>query len=469
MAAKRRALADRRRAVGHTQESLAALLGIERSTVVRWEAGETEPLPWCRPRLAEALAVSLDEIHELLATLDEVPAQLSDALLLSLLGDASAAQLGMLMEGFAAMDIASRREVLQELLIMSGTTLLQPVRRWLAQALVAVPLISPESVGNDALDALDALERAVMLFRRWDASSAGELHRKAVVGQLNAVAETLGEPHSPEMSRRLFHLTAELAQLAGWMAYDQGLAGVAQRYYLLGLSACQEARSPALAAKILGDMSRLSTKYCHYEDSLDLVLTGLYILPRHEGALVRTELLGVESRAHAYLGNQAAATRAADACVEVWQDADGIAVPDWQHYMTQGEADRLAASAYIELALRTEGSSRAIVHAERAERHTLSARESRVLCSVRGRIFDGIRLAKVRLAQHDVAESVTVAQAALELAAPTSSTLIGDGLLRFQGELTARYPGNVHVIRFGEQLRDYAKQSTPHEGDIVAT
>lgn len=43
------------------------------------------------------------------------------------------------------MDIASRREVLQELTIMSGAILLQPVRRWLAQALAVVPLVSPES------------------------------------------------------------------------------------------------------------------------------------------------------------------------------------------------------------------------------------------------------------------------------------------------------------------------------------
>jgi hypothetical protein len=161
------------------------------------------------------------------------------------------------------MDIASRREVLQELTIMSGAILLQPVRRWLAQSLAVVPLVSPEeSVGGDALS---ALERATMLFRRWDASGVGKLRRKAVVGQLNAVTESLREPHSLEVGRRLFHTTAELAQLAGWMAYDQGLPGVAQRYYLLGLSACQEARSPFLGAKILGDMTQLSTTYGHYE------------------------------------------------------------------------------------------------------------------------------------------------------------------------------------------------------------
>ncbi|MCA1676630.1 MAG: helix-turn-helix domain-containing protein, partial [Actinobacteria bacterium] len=159
MPAKRRALAERRKAVGHTQEQLAALLGVERSTVVRWEAGETEPVPWCRPKLAEALAVSLDALHELLATLDNLPVQSSDALVSSLLGDLDPAQIGTLMERFAAMDIASRREVLQELALMTGAMLLQPVRRWLAQALAVVPLVSPDHVGNDSLD---ALERAVI-------------------------------------------------------------------------------------------------------------------------------------------------------------------------------------------------------------------------------------------------------------------------------------------------------------------
>jgi transcriptional regulator with XRE-family HTH domain len=77
-AAKRERLAQRRKAVGLTQEQLAEQLGVDRTTVVRWERGETQPLPWLRPKLAKALRVSADRIEELLAT-DGIPAaDLSD-------------------------------------------------------------------------------------------------------------------------------------------------------------------------------------------------------------------------------------------------------------------------------------------------------------------------------------------------------------------------------------------------------
>jgi tetratricopeptide (TPR) repeat protein/transcriptional regulator with XRE-family HTH domain len=66
-AARRGRLAQRRKALGLTQEDLAGLLGIDRSTVVRWERGESEPLPWIRPRLATVLQVTADRLEELLA------------------------------------------------------------------------------------------------------------------------------------------------------------------------------------------------------------------------------------------------------------------------------------------------------------------------------------------------------------------------------------------------------------------
>jgi tetratricopeptide (TPR) repeat protein/transcriptional regulator with XRE-family HTH domain len=66
-AVKRGRLAQRRRAVGLTQEQLAEQLGVERTTVVRWEHGQSRPQPWLQPKLAKALLVSADHIEELLA------------------------------------------------------------------------------------------------------------------------------------------------------------------------------------------------------------------------------------------------------------------------------------------------------------------------------------------------------------------------------------------------------------------
>lgn len=67
MAVKRRRFAARRKAVGFSQEQLAEHLRVDRSTVGRWESGETEPQPWMRPRLAKVLQVSVEQLNEMLA------------------------------------------------------------------------------------------------------------------------------------------------------------------------------------------------------------------------------------------------------------------------------------------------------------------------------------------------------------------------------------------------------------------
>jgi DNA-binding XRE family transcriptional regulator len=66
MATRRVRLAKCRKTAGYTQEALAQHLDVERSTVVRWEAGETEPQPWMRPKIARALKISDAELHSML-------------------------------------------------------------------------------------------------------------------------------------------------------------------------------------------------------------------------------------------------------------------------------------------------------------------------------------------------------------------------------------------------------------------
>ncbi|WDZ86258.1 helix-turn-helix transcriptional regulator [Micromonospora cathayae] len=70
---RRHRLAQRRKAVGLSQERLAESLGVDRSTVVRWERAETDPQPWHRPRLAAALRLSVEELADLLADVGQPP------------------------------------------------------------------------------------------------------------------------------------------------------------------------------------------------------------------------------------------------------------------------------------------------------------------------------------------------------------------------------------------------------------
>src|SRR5580698_586726 len=64
---KRGRLAAHRRAMSFTQEAFAERLGVDVSTVRRWESGRSEPQPWQREKIARALQVSPGRLDELLA------------------------------------------------------------------------------------------------------------------------------------------------------------------------------------------------------------------------------------------------------------------------------------------------------------------------------------------------------------------------------------------------------------------
>ncbi|MBA0127244.1 helix-turn-helix transcriptional regulator [Haloechinothrix sp. YIM 98757] len=67
MTGRRDAFAARREAMGFTQESFAIALGVELSTVGRWERGTLTPQPGRRARIAKALGITLEQLNELLS------------------------------------------------------------------------------------------------------------------------------------------------------------------------------------------------------------------------------------------------------------------------------------------------------------------------------------------------------------------------------------------------------------------
>lgn len=67
MPEKRKRLKQVRESARFTQDDLAHRLGVDKSTVWRWEAGESRPEAWQQPRLAKLLGVSRAKLVELIA------------------------------------------------------------------------------------------------------------------------------------------------------------------------------------------------------------------------------------------------------------------------------------------------------------------------------------------------------------------------------------------------------------------
>lgn len=71
MGTSRTSLAQHRRMLGYSQQQLAEVIGVELSTVGRWERGNVAPQPWARRALAGNLRLSLAELDHILTDTGE--------------------------------------------------------------------------------------------------------------------------------------------------------------------------------------------------------------------------------------------------------------------------------------------------------------------------------------------------------------------------------------------------------------
>lgn len=259
-----------------------------------------------------------------------------------------------------------RRGFLGTSLSMSaGPELIEPMQRWLvpsptaSEALAgAWPTALPTGDGDGrgwpgslSHPELELLEQTTAVFRRWDAQCGGGLRRKAVVGQLHEVSDLLQESHPWPVQRRLFRITAELSELAGWMSYDIGLQPTAQKYFVLALHAAKEAEDRPLGAFILSQMSRQMIHLGRAEDALELIHLAQY--GSREAATPRTQamLYAMEARAYATLGQPPKCHRAVRMAEDTFADiSPQDPEPNWISFFSEAELNAENAHSYRDLA-----------------------------------------------------------------------------------------------------------------------
>jgi transcriptional regulator with XRE-family HTH domain len=188
MASRRHHLAQRRRAVGLSQEQLAERLGIDRSTVVRWEAGQTEPQPWLRPKIARVLQVSIDQLDELIKNAASLELSSGERVTHAFEHPASVdlVAVARLREEVHALDSRYHREPSTSLLAETGQRLGQV---GLLRAHAAVNRVRRELVSVEA-------EAAILMGQLvWDASQRRDhITARAYFDRAIDAAQQVGDP-----------------------------------------------------------------------------------------------------------------------------------------------------------------------------------------------------------------------------------------------------------------------------------
>ncbi|SRR6266550_4901614 len=245
MTQRRYRLAQRRKAVGYSQEQLSEQLGVDRTTVIRWEAGETEPRPWQWPNLADALKVSAIELIALLSDTDSA----------IVIGEVIAPTLAAV----------SPPEPVAASLVEPPAAILERIQQQ-----------SARHVTTALLDALDLFVDDVV--DRYEAEGPATLAPDVVRQRRWLQALLLNCPPSKQ-GERLVQITGRLSAQLAYMAVNLGKFHSARAYGIEAFELADQVGDDDLRAWVRGTQSFTEYYTGHYDRALELAFDGL----RHAG------------------------------------------------------------------------------------------------------------------------------------------------------------------------------------------
>lgn len=422
MAARRPRLAQRRKFLGYSQESLAEDLGADRSTVARWERGDCDPMPYHRPKLFQLLQVTPAELDALL-TPEMVSPEPADPGS----GQALAGRVLVRMNEDDPHEM-NRRELLQ-LLSVAG-------------ALVTVPTLDvvPAAAGDD-IEQLDSCERLNShLWQVFSLSTAKRLTYPAVRQQITELTTCLHSTHSQAAHQRLCALAADVFQLAGEIFFDGDQYTEAAHCYTVAADAAKEARAWDLWACALTRHAYLGIYERRYATVVPLLEAASRIARRGDShRSTRYWVAAVQAEAYAGLGELDACRRSLGAAEQVKGLTGPVAPGGWLRFDGDRLADTGAGTCYRQLG--------ELDLAEQALNTGLAQ-----VCSPRRRGSLLTDLAVLGVARRDVDQVLQYADEAIQLADQTrSSGYVGRKLLTLQAELTPLLP-NHRIAQLNDRI-----------------
>lgn len=254
-------------------------------------------------------------------------------------------------------DLDEARAVLTSPIVASSWS--DAALTWLVQSPRPASADKPIAVG--AAD-LMAVRSTVSMFSQLDGSFGGAHARRALIEFLRSdVLPLLGEKHSNDVEGGFQEVAAEATLLAAWMAYDAGLHGLAQRYFVQALHLADAAHARLLGASILDAMSHQATFLGHTHDAVNLARAARAGAVGLAPPSLEAHFYAMEARALAAAGESSAAERALSTSVRVFERREAGSDPDWFGYFDDAELSAEFAHCFRDLGR----SKAAVTYAER--------------------------------------------------------------------------------------------------------
>jgi tetratricopeptide (TPR) repeat protein len=263
------------------------------------------------------------------------------------------------------------------------------------------------------------------------------------------VAPLLRGSYPDAVGRHLFAATAELLQLAGWMAYDLERHGLAQRYYIqaLRLAKASGDTSRGFDAFVLVRMSQQALNCDQPHEALHLARAAHDdIALSSTTPAVRALAYAAEARACARLyekGDTHAASACRQAILSAERELNSSGLdnePDWISYF-----DRPELAAEIAHSLITIGDTTAALPL--LDEALSGKNDSRA----RDRLFCHLNLATAYIKSEDLDAALAVAETAIPAAQRVMSTRVRSRFRHFRRSLPSDEP---RVTAFAERVRD---------------
>ncbi|TCJ34046.1 helix-turn-helix domain-containing protein [Parafrankia sp. BMG5.11] len=280
MARKQSSLARRRRAMGYTQEAFADQLGVDRTTIGRWERGESEPSPDSRKRLSETLEVSPEKLDDLL----------TGSLALGSKPDGGHGNLIDDHDTFASGEVVVLREPITGAYVRS-------IHRRIESLL-----------GLDHM--MGGRQSAPLAVRAFD-----EVHQRMGVSPL-------GERDRIDA----YAAAGELAEVAGWFLYEAADHAASRRMNHEALALTRLAGNRTIELLILQNMAMSAGHVGRPMEAMNITRS---ILDSSPSPTVEALFRFREALTHAQLGNESESRRALEKAVSLHSDGTDDSDPPW--------------------------------------------------------------------------------------------------------------------------------------------